>query len=392
MKIFLLNDLLPLSVEAWITNEGGRWLLTPEGEFEDFEVPPAPDYSNSSFWSMLPGKEGHTGDFVPPGLETCHDLGTCNIADTFYVHPTTWYTSASWNAPALHPVTAYLSDDAIGPQQGSTFNSAGRVFAPRLRQMAAASFLQRDGFNNPNAKKALAIAYSDVKSAFQHYLDHHWDGKRGIILAGHSQGSKLLSDLLKEYFDNQPLKKYLVAAYLPGWTVFESAFAKGGNQVHVCESKLDTGCVISWRTFARGGDPTAFLHVAPSIEGDQPVCVNPISWEKNGAHVDAGKNLGALDLMHPWTMMAYFSPDNTRASDRVILPSLTPKLADAECINGDLFFSPPSRIGLGWGLWPVWHFATFPGGSWHTYDINLYFANIRANAAERAKAWRSKAT
>lgn len=366
--------------------------MTPAGNFEDFDLPPAPDYGNLSFWSMSPGKSGETGTLVPPNLPSCSELETCGLADTFYLHPTTWYTSVSWNAPALHPVTAYLSDDAIGPQQASLFNSAGRVFAPRYRQMAAASFLQPGAFQHRNAKQALNVAYGDVKSAFQYYLNNHWDGKRGIILAGHSQGSKLLSILLKDFFKNKPLQKHLVAAYLPGWTVFESEFQReqgSPHSVHVCEHKTDSGCVISWRAFAHGGDPKAFLYVAPKHEKDKPICVNPLTWTKEG-YASGELNLGGLDIMHPWTMLNYFSRGNTKASDRVALPTLTPNVADAECKDGALYFTPLPRVGLGWMIWPVWHFASFPGLNYHTYDINLYFANVRANAAERVKAWHSK--
>ena len=83
-----------------------------------------------------------------------------------------------------------------------------------------------------------------------------------------------------------------------------------------CAEATQTGCVVSFRTFSTGGDPSAFLHappprgvggrrreeeVAPEVELDEevgldeevvsdeegvalevpievPICVNPLSW------------------------------------------------------------------------------------------------------------------
>ena len=134
--------------------------------------------------------------------------------------------------------------------------------------------------------------------AFRWFLEHDHRGEP-IFLLGHSQGALLAKMLVQEFFDGKPLAQSLGAAYLVGWTVFEEEFAPAGStdptRVHVCASPRDTRCVASWRTYARGGDPTAFLHIEPSppLPRDaRRVCTNPLTWERgpNSSH--------ALSLIH----------------------------------------------------------------------------------------------
>ena len=214
------------------------------------------------------------------------------------------------------------------------------------------------GTKHPDSEAALDLAYGDVRRAFEHYLRRHNSG-RPIVLAGHSQGSLHLVRLLRDFFcADCPLRtnNQLVAAYLLGWTVFPSET----SGLPVCAAANATGCVISWRTFERGGDPTAFLYVRPpvvvvksggggreekrdaadtgtaaeEVTREVPICVNPLTWTIDGRHADAlgertrremnqsiatgsrpqaegdgglnyGGNYGSLDLMHPWTMIHY---------------------------------------------------------------------------------------
>lgn len=393
--IFIIKDVLfayvlPFEVEEYIVNEGGRLLLTPSTPFDDksLEEELITDYSDVKYWSALPGRRD-SGETHPPNADHCsvHDL--CDVADVFYLHPTTWYTSLSWNAPALHPVTQYLSDDAILPQQGTAFNVAARVFAPRYRQACAAAYLQKKKLEDENAKKAFQVAYNDVKAAFQHYLDHYNDG-RPIILAGHSQGALLSERLVHDFFQGKPLQEQLVAAYLVGTTVFKEKYdrAKGTKHgVHACEHPEDVGCVISWRTFGFGGNPKMFLHVEPDPSHDRPICTNPLSWTENdGRYIDHGKNLGGVDLMHPWTMWEYLR-GIARSSHRIVVPELTPNMSDAQCLDGHLYVTKPSGFGYGWWVFPAWTFAMFPGINLHSYDFNLFYNNVRNNTVQRVRAF-----
>ena len=97
--------------------------------------------------------------------------------------------------------------------QASVFNLHCRVFAPRYRQAHIQNFYSSD---TSKSKAAFEQAYNDIKTAFEYYLAHYNQG-RPIIIAGHSQGAFLSERLLKEFFENKPLQKQLVAAYIIGW-------------------------------------------------------------------------------------------------------------------------------------------------------------------------------
>jgi len=388
LKMVFLQDILPFEVEKWIVDAVGFALLTPAGSFEDYPVERVTDYSDSKMWSMLPGR-GDTSDIIAPGAKSCDEAKLCNYADVFYLHPTTWYSSSSWNSPALHSVTAYLSDEAIGPQQANAFNIVGRVFAPRYRQCSAGAFLQQEQFQHKDSKKALEETFKDVSAAFEYYLSNHWDGVRGIILAGHSQGSMLNEMILRKYFHGKQLHAFLVAAYLPGWSIFKSSFPSVPKyNIVPCENATSIGCLISWRTFGYNGDPKAFLYVQPTLPDEETVCTNPLSWDNNGGYKSHSVNLGGVDLMHPLTMLKYLVGNKDPAT-RVVIPESSKNVSDAECVNGNLFITPPPRFGAGWSIMPAWHFALFPGLNFHSYDINLFYHNIRDNVANRVISFRN---
>ena len=86
--------------------------------------------------------------------------------------------------------------------QAAIFNGAGRVFAPRYRQAHIRVFSVEDSLS----LAALKLAYSDIRAAFQHFLDH-WDEGRPLIIAAHSQGSWHARWLLQEFFDGTPLQE-----------------------------------------------------------------------------------------------------------------------------------------------------------------------------------------
>jgi hypothetical protein len=70
--------------------------------------------------------------------------------------------------------------------KAAAFNRAGRIYAPRYRQMAAAGY-----FNLKQGAPALEVALSDCERAFEHFLEHFATGGRPLILAAHSQGASV---------------------------------------------------------------------------------------------------------------------------------------------------------------------------------------------------------
>jgi len=66
----------------------------------------------------------------------------------------------------------------------SAFNAVGEIWAPRYRQAAYGAFL----LDNPDARAALGLAYSDVARAFDRFLAEV-PPRPPIVPAGHSQGA-----------------------------------------------------------------------------------------------------------------------------------------------------------------------------------------------------------
>ena len=196
-------------------------------------LPQAPDFSEESNWSALPWRED-AADGLPKGRAVSEGPGT---ADVFYLHPTIYEKGAAWNAPLDSAVLNQKVDEWPVRHQASIFNGAGRVFAPRYRQAHIRVFAVKDSLS----LAALQLAYSDIRAAFQHYLDYH-DKGRPLVIAAHSQGSWHARWLLQEFFDGQPLQERLVAAYIPGMDIYPSDF----EAIKPCGSATDQQCYCAW--------------------------------------------------------------------------------------------------------------------------------------------------
>ena len=61
---------------------------------------------------------------------------------------------------------------------------------------------------SPAASRALA--YDDVRDAWNEYLAHDNHG-RGVVLIGHSQGTRVLIQLVKEEIDGKPIHLAILA-------------------------------------------------------------------------------------------------------------------------------------------------------------------------------------
>ncbi|MGE4650622.1 MAG: DUF3089 domain-containing protein, partial [Myxococcota bacterium] len=257
------------------------------------------------------------------------------------------------NAPVGGLLTRLITAVTLDGQ-ASAFDQAGRIFAPRFRQMTLSGFDRADV-----RERALDLAYSDVKRAFEYYLDHY-DRGRPLVLAGHSQGSRFLLRLLQDFFVGSPLRERLVAAYPVGARVFMGPVERGEMAIPICEDARQTGCLVSWRSFARGADPSGDIH--PGELGEvETVCVNPISWEQDERPVPAHENLGSIPI-------PIFGS----------IPKPQPGLVGASCEDGILWINPPGGC-----RYAIAHSE----GNYHAYDYELFYVNVQRNARQRVDAY-----
>lgn len=315
--------------------------------FDGTALPPAPDYSKEECWAALPDKKDFA-DVVPSGCK-CQNGQKDAKADVFFIYPTLYLRhtekSKGWNAD--------ISDEAVNKDieersiknQATVFNGAGKIYSPRYRQVFISSYFTKD---KESKKSAFDTAYSDVKRAFQYYLDHY-NNNRPFIIASHSQGSTHAIRLLKDFFDGTPLQEKLIAAYVVGMDVYDTLY----SSLKVCRDSDETGCYISWRTFAEGYFPAQYAY----IELARPaVAVNPLTWTTEGTYASYDLNKGGV----------------LRNFDKII-----PGLSDARVADGVVRINKPHFFGN----------VLFRYKNYHIVDYNLFWMNIRENAEHRVKKY-----
>ncbi|MCJ9429216.1 DUF3089 domain-containing protein [Kordiimonas marina] len=362
------------------TNEGKMmtFAFVPSGKIADEKMAPAPDYADASAWAARPGAEDTAG-WKPEGVM---DAAVVPGVDVFYIHPTTYLNKASWNAPYNGDAKAvrWVRGFAL-KYQASAFNLAGQVYAPKYRQATFGAFLDTSG----QGVQAIMRAHADVLKAFDYYIAHD-NGGRPFILVGHSQGALHALMLLKERLANSKLKNRMVAAYIIGWPVSVEGDIDALDGINGCEGRTDTGCVISYQSFGKDGDASPIVKLFDAMPGlngkphtgTHMLCTNPLDW-KIGSREGAKANKGAVPLFI-----------NDKPIDAPI-----PGLTGARCGKDGILYldNPPGGEGIKMSKTfdhsdaGDWREYVMTGDNYHVYDLNLFYMNIRENAAARARAW-----
>jgi hypothetical protein len=332
------------------------------------EPPPAPDYAQPVSWAAWPGRASGA-DAVPAGL-TDSALPAAQQADVFFIHPTTDLSLAAGNARFDEPGgPSARIERGVLRYQASAFNACCRIYAPHYRQATIGVFLHAD---DERAQVAFELAYADVLRAFDYYLAHE-NGGRPFLIASHSQGSLHALRLLQERIAGRPLARQLVAAYVIGYYI-PLAIERTG--LRICRSAQQSGCLIDWNTMKPDQDDSErenhrlvwldgrYQHAG----GQRFVCVNPLNWTLDGTAA-AALNLGAL-------------PAGTGAG---ALPELIAHLTGATCSGAHLEVDIPLAERRGFSD------ALTLAGSYHVFDYNLFYLNIRLNAKERVLSYRAAA-
>lgn len=301
-----------------------------------------PDYSDMHYWAAHPWKKDPSDSIPEPLRAETKD----SVADVFFIHPTTYTMKLK-----IKKHNADIDDDYLNAKtdystllyQASVFNQHARVFSPRYRQAHISSFFSTDTINT---EQSFEMAYADIKTAFEYYLQY-WNNDRPIIIAGHSQGSKMAERLLKEYFEDKPLQTKLVVAYIPGWPVPKNYFIS----LKMCADSLQTGCICSWRTFRNG-----YLSPYYKNEKGNSFVTNPLSWKLDDESVPKQVNKGSV--------LTRFN-------------KIYKQTTGTQISNGFLYVSKPKF---------PWGFLYFTK-NYHIGDINLFYLNIRENVQQRITAY-----
>jgi hypothetical protein len=353
-----------------------EYAFVPSAEFDEPPAATRPDYAEAKYWISRPGLEPQIARWNPEGGDASQS-GTQPETQTetqpgvvFFVHPTSYISRDAWNGPISDPTSRGRAELYVRGM-ASPFGQAGQIWAPRYRQATVGAFLTDD----VRAMMALDLAYADVLAAFDAFVEDAPPGEP-IVLAGHSQGAFILRRLIRDRVAGKPIAERILAAYIVGWPVsVEHDLPVMG--LPACEAADDTGCILSWLTFADPAD-TGMLRDAysskPGLDGepvgDSPfLCINPLTGTRDGI-AQAADNLGTLvpDL------------ESTPMKAELIAGQVA-----AQCGQDNLLhIGEPPDLGLG----PY----VLPGNNYHLYDITLFWANLRADYLRRLKAWQAAQT
>ncbi|MFL6752117.1 MAG: DUF3089 domain-containing protein [Sphingomicrobium sp.] len=251
---------------------------------------PAPNYANRTSWLCI----GAENDLCSVPLATTAlnpngygSTGKSTVAkdppiDCFYVYPTV-SNDPGMNSD-LNPGGG--EEKAAIVTQFARFASVCRPFAPIYRQMTLAAVAAAATGGDVSANGILA--YGDVLAAWRNYLAIRNRG-RPFVLIGHSQGSLMLQELIKNEIEGKPIAKQMRLAILPGYNLLvPQGKLVGGTfkSTPLCSREGQTGCVISWVSFReRNVPPRGAIFGYADQPGMTVACVNPArpgsrAWER----------------------------------------------------------------------------------------------------------------
>lgn len=342
-KNFLFSVIAAFLTLPFLFTGCKNYKKVPTVDYAAMDRPSPPDYASMDNWAAHPTRD----DFADgaPCEEVCDRQGKAMV-DVFFLHPTTYYNGENWNAEVNNAELNQKTDETTIKHQASIFNGHARVFAPRYRQTVFGAFFMED---TKNRDRALQLTYSDVRRAFQYYLDNENDG-RPIIIAAHSQGSCLSVLLLQEFFDGKPLADQLVTAYVVGWPVMRDSF----QVLQPCTNPTETGCYNTWGTYRWGYYPEFY-----EVFNKGAVVTNPLNWTIDGTYADRSLHEGAV----------------LRKYNKFYKHAM-----DAQGMDGILWVHPPKNVPIDKKILYNWK-------NYHIADYNLFWKNVRNNVRDRAKAY-----
>jgi hypothetical protein len=223
--------------------------------------------------------------------------------DCFYVYPTVSDQPSIQATRRIDP-----EERSIALYQAARYSRDCRVYAPMYRQITLAGLA-----DPPRVTKAMRdVAYRDVRGAWRDYLEHDNKG-RGVVVIGHSQGTRVLKRLVAEEIDAKPrVRRRLISAILLGGNVLVRRGQDGGGDfkhVPACRSPRQFGCVVAFSTFD-GPVPAHSRFGRSKKPGREVLCTNPASL---------GGGTASLRTIYP---SAPFAPGTIGAVTRIATGAL----------------------------------------------------------------------
>lgn len=268
------------------------------------------DYTDDKTWLCRPGRKGDACDI---------DLTTTVVAadgamsretwaadpkapiDCFYVYPT-----ISTDPTDNSDMNADPAELNVIAQQFARFASKCRPFAPLYRQLTLAGL--RKQLTGPRFAFDKGVQYDDVRDAWRDYLKRDNQG-RGVVLVSHSQGSFILTTLLRDEIEGKPIQKQLVSALILGATLEVPTGKDVGGALKViplCRQPGQIGCVVNYSAFRSDVLPPANTRFGKAeTAGMSGSCTNPATLGAASAPLKAylsatGRTITGPAAAKPW--------------------------------------------------------------------------------------------
>ena len=275
---------------------------------------PAPDYGNPQAWLCRPDRPGACDVDLSTTVVGQDGRATVERArldpkapvDCFYVYPT-----VSTDTTTVSDLLPNESERDVVRLQLARFGTKCRLFAPVYRQLTLAAMgrLHAAGNESPDF---LGLGYEDVRAAWRYYLVHD-NGNRGIVLIGHSQGTSILTELIRREIDGTPVQSRIVSALLiggPDGILVPRGRDVGGTFAHMplCRAATQTGCVVTYSSFRLTAPPAASTRFGRSADSTLvAACTNPAALGGGEAALDGyfdatGGTALPLGPSDPWTV------------------------------------------------------------------------------------------
>ena len=346
--------------------------------------PPKNDYSQASAWLCRPGRQdacaidlastviAADGTFTREAWKADPDAPI----DCFYLYPT-----VSTDPGINSDMTADPAETNVVGTQFARFAARCRPYAPLYRQVTLAGLRAMLAKGAPALEQGLA--YDDVRDAWNHYLQRDNQG-RGVVLVGHSQGSFILAELIRQEIDGKPIQSRLVSAMLLGATLMVPKGRDVGGtfkNIPLCKTAAQTGCLITFASFRSTIPPPANTLFGRAPSADLvAACTNPAALAGGSGELKAYLTAGGRTIVGQTPPKPWVTPERAVETPYVTLPGLlsaqcstnehatflevtvhgNPSDPRADDITGDLGIGP--QIQTNWGL--------------HLVDVNLAIGNL----------------
>lgn len=356
------------------------------------------DYSDGKNWLCRPGRQDAcavdlNATVVAADGKLKQEKWSANPkapVDCFYVYPT-----VSTDPTPNSDMNAGPEELAVIRAQAARFGSECRVFAPLYRQVTLTALRAAIAGRPMTADRALT--YNDVVDAWKHYLANDNQG-RGVVLIGHSQGSGVLTQLIRNEIDGKPDQERIISALLLGTNV---AVPKGKDvggafqHMPLCRSASQTGCVIAYVSFRADVPPPANSRFGRAQGQDMvAACTNPAalgggSGELHSYLSSAGRGLGSSAEPKPWVtpaqpistpfvsvpgLLAAECVSNEKGSYLAVTVNGNPADPRTDDIVGDVVVN--GNVQADWGL--------------HLIDAHLAMGNLIDIVRQQSKAYLAK--